>query len=48
MAKSDNIDLTDYFKVLELILIDTANYQGQIDNQIRVSAIDNFGVIEVK
>ncbi len=43
-----NLALADYCKSPEITLIDTSNYQGQIGNQIRVRAIDNFRVTEVK
>lgn len=43
-----NLALADYCKAPEISLIDADNYLGQIGNQIRVRAIDNFGVTEVK
>lgn len=43
-----NLALADYCKSPEITLIDTGNYQGQIGNQIRVRAIDNFRVTEVR
>ncbi|RZJ88603.1 MAG: hypothetical protein EOO20_13220 [Chryseobacterium sp.] len=43
-----NLALANYCKAPQIILIDTANYQGQIGEQIRVRAIDNFKVTEVR
>lgn len=43
-----NLALADYCKAPEISLVDAANYQGQIGDQIRVKAIDNFAVTEVK
>ncbi|WP_293297939.1 hypothetical protein [Pedobacter sp. UBA4863] len=43
-----NLALADYCKAPEITLIDTVNYQGQISDQIKVRAIDNFRVTEVK
>jgi len=43
-----NLALADYCKAPEISLIDADNYQGQIGEQIRVRAIDNFGFTEVK
>ena len=43
-----NLALADYCKAPEITLIDTANYQGQLGDQIRVRALDNFRVTEVK
>jgi hypothetical protein len=43
-----NLALADYCKAPEISSIDADNYQGQIGDQIRVRAIDNFGVSEVK
>lgn len=43
-----NLALADYCKAPEISVIDADNYQGQIGEQIRVRAIDNFSVTEVK
>ncbi|TKC10607.1 hypothetical protein FA048_10535 [Pedobacter polaris] len=43
-----NLALADFCKVPEIRLIDTDNYVGQIGDKIRVRAIDNFRVMEVK
>lgn len=43
-----NLALADYCKAPEITLIDASNYQGQIGDQIKVRAIDNFRVTEVK
>ena len=43
-----NLALADYCKAPEITLIDADNYQGQIGEQIRVRAMDNFGLSQVK
>lgn len=43
-----NLALADYCKSPEISLIDADNYQGLIGEQIRVRAIDNFGLTQVK
>lgn len=43
-----NLALADYCKAPEISLIDAGKYQGQIGAQIRVRAIDNFGLTAVK
>lgn len=43
-----NLALADYCKAPEITLVDTTTYQGQIGDQIKVKAIDNFRVTEVK
>lgn len=42
-----NLALADYCKAPEITLIDTSSYQGQVGEQIRIRAIDNFGVTQV-
>lgn len=43
-----NLALADFCKAPEIRLIDADNYVGQIGDQIKVRAIDNFRVVEVK
>ena len=43
-----NLALADYCKEPEITLVDTSAYQGQTGDQIKVRAIDNFGVTEVR
>lgn len=43
-----NLALADYCKAPEITLIDADNYHGQIGEQIRVRAMDNFGLTQVK
>ena len=43
-----NLALADYCKEPEITLLDTTSYQGQVGDQIKVKAIDNFRVTEVK
>lgn len=42
-----NLALADFCKAPEIRLIDIDNYLGQIGDNIRVRAIDNFRVVEV-
>jgi len=43
-----NLALADYCKAPEISVVDADNYQGQIGEQIRVRAMDNFGLTQVK
>ena len=43
-----NLALADYCKAPEISVVDADDYQGQIGDQIRVRAMDNFSVTEVK
>ncbi|MFA6277105.1 MAG: hypothetical protein WC622_10175 [Pedobacter sp.] len=47
-TSSYNLALADFCKAPEIKLIDTGDYPGQINNNIRIRAVDNFRVTEVK